>query len=182
MAIRKIRLTESQLTRLIGRIVEETEKEMDSEITKKDDEREDNKMFRHEEDAAIKKIAEFLKSEVLPDLSPRQINKLKEKVGNAETVSENIYEEDDEDLSSRKASRREKMMMRGGLGMSAVGAVAALGEFMGYSEFETTTMIHDINHLAGLDRYTGPVTVAMVFAGLVMALRGRAKKYERTGK
>lgn len=180
MAIKKIRLTESELTRLVRRLVEEAEEkimndtefdfdnmddEMDDELTKQD---------------AIAKIAEFLKSEVLPDLSPRQMNKLKDKVEDAETVTENIYE-DDEDLSSRKASRREKMMMRGGLGMAAVGAVAALGEFMGYSEFETTSMIHDINHMAGLERYTGPVTVAMVFAGLAMALYGLDKRVRRTG-
>jgi hypothetical protein len=166
MAIKKIRLTESELTRLVRRLVEESEEkimndtefdfdnmddEMDDELTKQD---------------AIAKIAEFLKSEVLPDLSPRQMNKLKDKV---------------EDLSSRKASRREKMLMRGGLGMAAVGAVAALGEFMGYSEFETTAMIHDINHMAGLERYTGPVTVAMVFAGLAMALYGLDKRVRRTG-
>jgi hypothetical protein len=180
MAIKKIRLTESELTRLVRRLVEESEEkimndtefdfdnmddEMDDELTKQD---------------AIAKIAEFLKSEVLPDLSPRQMNKLKDKVEDAETVTENIYE-DDEDLSSRKASRREKMLMRGGLGMAAVGAVAALGEFMGYSEFETTAMIHDINHMAGLERYTGPVTVAMVFAGLAMALYGLDKRVRRTG-
>ena len=180
MAIKKIRLTESELTRLVRRLVEEAEEkimndtefdfdnmddEMDDELTKQD---------------AIAKIAEFLKSEVLPDLSPRQMNKLKDKVEDAETVTENIYE-DDEDLSSRKASRREKMLMRGGLGMAAVGAVAALGEFMGYSEFETTAMIHDINHMAGLERYTGPVTVAMVFAGLAMALYGLDKRVRRTG-
>lgn len=180
MAIKKIRLTESELTRLVRRLVEESEEkimndtefdfdnmddEMDDELTKQD---------------AIAKIAEFLKSEVLPDLSPRQMNKLKDKVEDAETVTENIYE-DDEDLSSRKASRREKMLMRGGLGMAAVGAVAALGEFMGYSEFETTSMIHDINHMAGLERYTGPVTVAMVFAGLAMALYGLDKRVRRTG-
>lgn len=180
MAIKKIRLTESELTRLVRRLVEDAEEkmmndtefdfdnmddEMDDELTKQD---------------AIAKIAEFLKSEVLPDLSPRQMNKLKDKVEDAETVTENIYE-DDEDLSSRKASRREKMLMRGGLGMAAVGAVAALGEFMGYSEFETTAMIHDINHMAGLERYTGPVTVAMVFAGLAMALYGLDRRVRRTG-
>ena len=180
MAIKKIRLTESELTRLVRRLVEDAEEKMmndtESEFDNMGDEM-DDELTKQD---AIAKIAEFLKSEVLPDLSPRQMNKLKDKVEDAETVTENIYE-DDEDLSSRKASRREKMLMRGGLGMAAVGAVAALGEFMGYSEFETTSMIHDINHMAGLERYTGPVTVAMVFAGLAMALYGLDKRVRRTG-
>lgn len=180
MAIKKIRLTESELTRLVRRLVEEAEEKMmndtEFDFNNMDDEM-DDELTKQD---AIAKIAEFLKSEVLPDLSPRQMNKLKDKVEDAETVTENIYE-DDEDLSSRKASRREKMLMRGGLGMAAVGAVAALGEFMGYSEFETTSMIHDINHMAGLERYTGPVTVAMVFAGLAMALYGLDKRVRRTG-
>ena len=180
MAIKKIRLTESELTRLVRRLVEDAEEKMmndtESEFDNMGDEM-DDELTKQD---AIAKIAEFLKSEVLPDLSPRQMNKLKDKVEDAETVTENIYE-DDEDLSSRKASRREKMMMRGGLGMAAVGAVAALGEFMGYSEFETTSMIHDINHMAGLERYTGPVTVAMVFAGLAMALYGLDRRVRRTG-
>ena len=180
MAIKKIRLTESELTRLVSRLVEEAEEKMMNDTEFDFDEMDDEMDDELTKQDAIAKIAEFLKSEVLPDLSPRQMNKLKDKVEDAETVTENIYE-DEEDLSSRKASRREKMLMRGGLGMAAVGAVAALGEFMGYSEFETTSMIHDINHMAGLERYTGPVTVAMVFAGLAMALYGLDKRVRRTG-
>lgn len=208
MATRRIRLTESELTNLIRRIVEDTEEmnefypttpeERDevyntpifkgSKIYPKTPEEIDNieiddidmgdDMSKQE---AIKKIAEFLQDEVLTDLSPREIKTLERKVDKSDSnVSENIYE-DDEDLSSRKASRREKMMMRGGLGIAATGAVLALGEFMGYSEFETTSMLHDLNHMAGLERYTGPVTVAMVFAGLALALKGLDSRYRRTG-
>jgi hypothetical protein len=35
--------------------------------------------------------------------------------------------------------------------------------------------------MAGLERYTGPVTVAMVFAGLALALKGLDSRYRRTG-
>ena len=177
MAMKKIRLTESELTRLVRRIVEDTERMDDIEI---DNIEMDDDMSKQE---AIRKIAEFLKDEVLDDLSPREIKTLERKVEQGEDkIQENIYEDDeDEDLSSRKASRREKMMMRGGLGMAATGAVLALGEFMGYSEFETTAMLHDLNQMAGLERYTGPVTVAMVFAGLALALKGLDSRYRRTG-
>ena len=73
------------------------------------------------------------------------------------------------------------MKIRGGLGMAATGAVLSLGEFMGYSESEITSMLHDFNSMAGLERYTGPVTVAMVFAGLALALKGLDSRYRRTG-
>ena len=170
----ELKLTESELTNLIRRIVEETEK-MDDFETEQDDE-----MTKQD---AIDAIAEFLQNEVLPELSDREINSLERKVERGEeNIQENIYEEDEEeDLSSRRASRREKMMMRGGLSMAATGAVLSLGEFMGYSEFETTSMLHDLNHMAGLGKYTGNVTVAMVFAGLALALKGLDNRYRRTG-
>jgi hypothetical protein len=178
MAIKKIRLTESQLTSLIKRIVEDTENDMGMEMRMDFNDEDDSDMTKQD---AIRKISEFLKDEVLSDLSSREINTLERKVEKSENnVSENIYE-DDEDLSSRRASRREKMMMRGGLGMSATGAVLSLGEFMGYSESQITSMLHDLNHMAGLERYTGPVTVAMVFAGLALALKGLDSRYRRTG-
>jgi len=170
MAMKKIRLTESELTRLVRRIVEDTERMGDIGM--------EDEMSKQE---AIRKIAEFLKDEVLDDLSPREIKTLERKVEQGEeNIQENIYEED-EDLSSRRASRREKMMMRGGLSMAATGAVLSLGEFMGYSEFEMTSMLHDINAMAGLGKYTGNVTVAMVFAGLALALKGLDNRYRRTG-
>ena len=98
--MKKIRLTESELTRLVRRIVEDTERVDDIEI---DDIEIQDEMSKQE---AIRKIAEFLKDEVLDDLSPREIKTLERKVEKSENnVSENIYE-DDEDLSSRKSSRR----------------------------------------------------------------------------
>ena len=175
MAIKRIRLTESELTNLIRRIVEDTEEINDFGMDQGDE------MGKQD---AIEAIADYLESEVLPELSPREIRTLERKVEQGEgDIQENIYEEDEEeDLSSRKASRREKMMMRGGLGMAGTGAVLALGEFMGYSEFEITSMLHDINSMAGLGKFTGPVTVYMVFAGLALALKGLDKRVRRIGK
>jgi hypothetical protein len=89
---------------------------------------------------------------------------------------------DEKSLKDRRANRKEKAMIGGGLGSMGAGMIASLGEFMGYSDSELTNFLHDLNHMAGLERYTGPVTVAMVFAGMVMALKGAANRYDRTGK
>lgn len=143
-----------------------------------DDESDYGKMSKEE---AIEKIADFISNE----LTDRQLMGLKMKL--KETTNRrgkrlNEDEEEIDDLKSRRAGRREKALMRGGLGLSAASAVAALGEFMGYSEFELTRMLHDLNHMAGLEQYTGPVTVAMVAAGLAMALKGLDMRIRRTGK
>ena len=230
-----VRLSESQLTDLIKKIVKENNRqnnlnEGEIHISKFDElgeEYEDDyeeidvesdyeKMSKEE---AIEKIADFISDELsykqlmslrmkLKESSNRRGRRLNESgvryrcvkgmcvedpdgthsdpsCGNrcdARVKSMNEDEEEMNDLESRRAGRREKAMIRGGLGLSAASAVAALGEFMGYSEFELTSMLHDLNHMAGLERYTGPVTVGMVAAGLAMALKGLDMRMRRTGK
>ena len=70
MATRTIRLTESELTSLIKRIVEDTENDMDNS---------DDKMTKKE---AIEKIADFLDSE----LTKRQKEKLEDKINDKTTL------------------------------------------------------------------------------------------------
>lgn len=195
-----IRLTERELTRLIKNIVLEEKRKKsiyEGELSRKG-EKQDIGMEMYEEDDfeeidfeetetdnemtkqdAIEKIAEFLKTEVLPEMSPAEKRSLKQKV---HSNNRPMGLDEDDDLESRRASRREKGLMRGGLALAGSSAVAALGEFMGYSEFDLTNMIHDINHMAGLENYTGPVTVAMVAAGLAMALKGLDMRMRRTGE
>jgi hypothetical protein len=179
---RKIRLTESEFHSLVKRLVMETKHHMDEE----DDDKDDNKMSKEE---AIEKIADFFKKEVFPKVrkeEPELLAKIKKKIQNHE-MKENYLreaEEDDDKNSSkdRKANRREKGMIYGGLGTMGAGMIASLGEFMGYSDFEMTGFLHDLNQMAGLGKYTGNVTVGMVFAGLALALKGVANRYNRTGK
>ena len=190
---RKIRLTETQFHQMIARIVKETKHEYDEEIIEDNDfeEVDDFEEMDQESDFgkmtkedAIERIADFLKSEVLSELSPKEISMLKQKLHKTGSNMETMNEEDEEldDFKSRRASRREKGMMRGGLAMAGTSAVALLGEFMGYSEFELTNMLHDINHMAGLGRYTGPVGVGLVALGLAAALKGLDMRMRRTGK
>ena len=147
-----------------------------------------NKDKQQREDA-IEKIADFFKKEVFPKVrkkEPELLSKIKKKVRSQEMKESFLREaekdDDEKSLKDRKANRKEKAMIGGGLGTMGAGMIASLGEFMGYSDFEMTSFLHDLNHMAGLERYTGPITVAMVFAGLGMALKGVANRYDRTGK
>jgi hypothetical protein len=127
---------------------------------------------------AIKKIADYLKSE----LTKNEEQKLKNKLDESRRYGRRLYEDEDKDLSSRRSGSLGKSIKRGGLALTATGAVAALGSIMGYSEGKLTSLIHDITASAGLGEYTGPVTYAMIAAGLAIALYGRSMEYKKTGK
>lgn len=201
-----IRLSERELTKLIKNIVLEEKRNRnlyEGELTRKGD-TQDLGMEMFEEDDfeevdfeetessenmsqqdKVRKIADFLQDEVLSELSPRELSHLKREVSKSKMggMSGEMSEEDEmDDLKSRRRGRLEKGLMRGGLGMSGVGALTALGEIMGYSEFDLTNMLHDINSMAGLGKYTGPATFGLVFAGLALALKGLDMRMKRTGK
>jgi hypothetical protein len=174
---KEIRLTESAFHSLIRRLVIETKEKMDEEDSDNDDMGNgSNDSKKTKEEKAIKKIADYLKSK----LTPTKKEKLKNKLDESRRYGRRLYE--DEDLSSRRSGSLGKTIKRGGLALSTTGAVAALGSIMGYSESELTSMIHDITASAGLGNYTGPVTYAMIAAGLAMALYGRNMEYKKTGK
>ena len=173
---RKIRLTESEFHSLIRRIVIETKETMDDEDSDYDDMGDESDYSKMSKEMAVKKISTYLKRR----LSKNQEEKLKDKLDESRRYGRYLYE--DEDLSSRKSGSLGKSIKRGGLALSATGAVAALGSIMGYSEGKLTSLIHDITANAGLGEYTGPVTYAMIAAGLAMALYGRKMEYEKTGK
>lgn len=174
MATRTIRLTESELTRLIKRIVEDTE----SEIDDLDNESSDGEMTPKE---AIQKIADFLDSK----LTPRKKDKLEDKIYDKRMDESRIrrfersLREGDKDLSSRRGNFKDNLKIVSGIGITAAGAVAALGNIMGYAGQELTAVLHDITQQAGLEQYTGPVTYAMVAAGIALLLKGASDKYDR---
>jgi hypothetical protein len=175
---RKIRLTESEFHSLIRRIVIETKETMDDDDSDHDDMGDESDYSKMSKEMAVKKISTYLKRR----LSKNQEEKLKDKLDESRRYGRYLYEDEDKDLSSRKSGSLGKSIKRGGLALSATGAVAALGSIMGYSEGKLTSLIHDITANAGLGEYTGPVTYAMIAAGLAMALYGRKMEYEKTGK
>ena len=84
-----------------------------------------------------------------------------------------------EDKKDRFSSFKEKAMIGGGFGTMLTGMITALGEFTGWSESDLTMKIHEFVEQFGAGPYSGPITIAMVFAGLVIALRGISKRYDR---
>lgn len=172
MATRKVILTERELTSLIKRIIRETE-EMDME-------NEGGEMSKKE---VVGAISDFFKQEVLPELSSSEKRKLKMKVDGSSSKSLGERElEEDEDIKDRMSNFKEKLMMRGGAAMTAAGILGYIGSVMGWSEFETTTKIHEFVEQFGAGNYAGPITVAMIAAGLTLAFKGRSDSYRRTGK
>jgi len=180
---RKIRLTESAFHSLIRRLVIETKEKMDDEDSDHEDmDNESDYSKKAKEEKAIKKIADYLKSELTQTEKEKLKNKIQDKIEESRRrYGRYLNEEDDEDknLSSRKSDRKEKIVIGSGAAISATGAVAALGSIMGYAGQELTSMIHDITSQAGLGNFTGPVTYAMIAAGIALLFKGLDMKHRR---
>jgi hypothetical protein len=192
-----VRLSESDLMRIVKRVIKEDMGGMDDvhprfgnlnlsdynsdELLGMDDEQELSK------GDVIELISDFFNQEILPELSPREQNILQRKVDSSDAgnIAERYLRENEESprsMGGRNAGFGEKAMMGGGAGLALTGAISALGEFTGWSEFELTTKIHDFVEMAGMGNYSGPISLAMVAAGLALAFKGRAMKYNRTGR
>ena len=181
---RKIRLTESELTTLIKRMVEQAQDDMSMEHMEGHgmEYMEDDDMGYDDEEELSKPevvdiISDFFKSEVLPELAPEERSKLKRMARKATPEMTEAYL--NEDLKDRFKSFKEKAMIGGGLGTMVTGMITALGEFTGWSEHELTIKIHDFVESFGAGQYSGPITVAMVFAGLALALKGYSDRANR---
>jgi hypothetical protein len=125
----------------------------------------------------VELIAKYFKTQILPELEPEEKAELKQMARKA--TPEMTEEYLNEDLRDRFKSFKEKAMIGGGLATMVTGMITSLGEFTGYSESELTMRIHDFVEGFGAGRYSGPITVAMVFAGITMALKGYADRGNR---
>jgi hypothetical protein len=169
---KKIKLTESEFHSLIKRLVIETQEEMNmSDDMRMSDDKETNYDPR-----VIRRIARFFKQK-LRRLDDEEIEDLQDMVLNPET--ENLAEMFlREDISDRMKSFKEKAMMRGGVGMMGAGMLGMISQAMGYTDAgELMTQVHDYVDMMG----GGPVSTAVLIAGLVMALKGAANRSERLG-
>ena len=173
---RKIRLTESEFHSLVRRLVKETQEEMNTEMSEMDsfenEENEENDGMSKEE--TVHAVANFFKRK-LRRLDSDEIENLEDMVINQKTegLTEMFLRED---ISDRMKSFKEKAMMRGGIGMMGAGMLGMISQAMGYTDAgELMVQLHDyVDKMGG-----GPVSTAVLIAGLVMALKGAADRSER---
>ena len=203
---RVIRLTESDFTRLIKKIVKESMKDEETMTNDSfrfnyndrhndfdfeeeidffdDDDRREEFDFEEESDFGkmskedtVHAVAKFFKRK-LRRLDDDEISDLQDMVVNSET--ENLAEMFlREDISDRRKSFKEKAMMGGGIGMMGAGMLGMISQAMGYTDAGDLMMqVHDfVDKMGG-----GPVSTGVLIAGLVMALKGAANRSERLGR
>lgn len=187
-----IRLSERDLTKLIKRMI----KEMEDPSTFEDADRNyEEKMSVNDVANIFSEVSSFPKSAVselkkivnneIADLTPEEKEELKSLVNQG--MSGEMMEEDD-DLSSRKSSpsrksslesRKEKAMMRGGVGMMGSGLLGLISQGMGYTDHgDTFVAIHDyVEKMGG-----APVSALALIGGIIIALKGMADRDLRTNR
>lgn len=187
-----IRLSERDLTKLIKRMI----KEMEDPSTFEDADRNyEEKMSVNDVANIFSEVSSLPKSAVselkkivnneIADLTPEEKEELKSLVNQG--MSGEMMEEDD-DLSSRKSSpsrksslesRKEKAMMRGGVGMMGSGLLGLISQGMGYTDQgDTFVAIHDyVEKMGG-----APVSALALIGGIIIALKGMADRDLRTNR
>lgn len=176
-----IRLSERDLTKLIKRMI----KEMEDPSTFEDADRNyEEKMSVNDVANIFSEVSSLPKSAVselkkivnneIADLTPEEKEELKSLVNQG--MSGEMMEEDD--LSSRK-SRKEKAMMRGGVGMMGSGLLGLISQGMGYTDYgDTWVAIHDyVEKMGG-----APVSALTLIGGIIIALKGMADRDLRTNR
>lgn len=175
---RKIRLTESEFHSLVKRLVRETEEEI--KFSKMEDYTDEDygsnipDYMPEENDydpETVRAVANFFKKK-LRRLDQDEIEDLQDMVVNPETedLAEMFLRED---ISDRKKSFKGKAMIRGGIGMMGAGMLGMISHAMGYTDAgDLMIAVHDhVEKMGG-----GPVSAAVLVAGLVMALKGMATR------
>lgn len=128
-------------------------------------------------DEMIKKIAEFLKSNVLADITAKEESILKQLANSvAPEINENYL---NEGLRDRMSKFKERAMIGGGLSTLATGFVGFVSQVTGWSQSEIMTGLHEYFQSFGQGQNTGPITVAMIAAGLALALKGYSDRANR---
>jgi hypothetical protein len=87
------------------------------------------------------------------------------------------YIREDEEMGRKRPSFSSRMMKAGGGVMSVAGLMGFIGNSMGWSEFQTTQKLHELTELLNTSNYAGPISVAMIAAGIGLVLAGNAKSY-----
>jgi hypothetical protein len=212
MATRRIRLTESELTNLIRRIVEDTENvdNMGMEPMMDEPKREGKGMSWIM--SAAREVADMFKSEVLPNLSDEEVKGLERMASrfDAKDALRNLKmyvntEEGEKALSKAEEMMDDSLVMTegvltegisnrvikalsrlgvfAGLGMLGGGFMAFVSEIPGYIDSEFLTAVNQmVEDRYGCGNFCGPLSVLVMILGIAMALGSRAMRYRRTGE
>jgi DNA-directed RNA polymerase subunit F len=177
-----IRLSESDLTKLIKRMIKEIEdpssfEDADRNYKKKLSVNDVAKIFSEVSSlpkSAVSELKKIVNNEIA-DLTPKEKEELKS------LVDQGMYGEmmEKDDLSSRKSRFREKAMMRGGVGMMGSGLLGLISQGMGYTDYgDTWVAIHDyVEKMGG-----APVSALALIGGIIIAIKGMADRDLRTNR
>ncbi len=199
MKKRTVRLTESELTRLIKRIVEDTERgamEMERPMTRR-------KGFSIMD--AVQKAAEIFERDFADNLDEETMSELESKTsrinldraisklernsedelsGRVEMASEKINDMlgdiSESFLSEGKFDRIKSIIARanifGGLGVIGAAGTAFVSMLPGYVDFEFLLRVHEMVETTGCSRYCGPLSFFIACLGVAMFFHGMSRK------
>jgi hypothetical protein len=127
----------------------------------------------------IEKIAQFFKTEVLSNITPKEKSILAQV---ADIVAPEINEHYlNEGLRDRMSKFKERAMIGTGLSATAVGFVGMVSQVTGWSESEIMTALHDYFQDFGFNAKTAGLSLGLMVAGLTVALKGYSDRGNRLG-
>lgn len=174
---RKIRLTESEFRRLVKRLVRETEEKMgEDEVMDKIEDKVSKATKNMSSDeimdaiSGLEKLQKKLDRKGMLDMSVSEISD--------EHGLNELSEEDDNDLESRKFRRNKRMKVGAGVATSLAGLLGLASQGMGYLDVgDTFTYIHDLVKSIG-GEYAPLMSLGTLFGGLIYALKNAAEEKE----
>ena len=199
MRKRTVRLTESELTRLIKRIVEDTERgamEMERPMTRR-------KGFSIMD--AVQKAAEIFERDFADNLDDETMSELERKTAriNVDRAVSKLENSSEEELTSREEMASEKIddmlgdisesflsegkfdriksiiaraNIFGGLGVIGAAGTAFVSMLPGYVDFEFLLRVHEMVETTGCSRYCGPLSFFIACLGVAMFFHGMVRK------
>ncbi len=199
MKKRTVRLTESELTRLIKRIVEDTEKgamEMERPMTRR-------KGFSIMD--AVQKAAEIFERDFADNLDEETMSELESKTSriNLDRAISKLERNSEDELSGREEMASEKINdmlgdisesflsegkfdriksiiaranIFGGLGVIGAAGTAFVSMLPGYVDFEFLLRVHEMVETTGCSRYCGPLSFFIACLGVAMFFHGMSRK------
>jgi hypothetical protein len=199
MRKRTVRLTESELTRLIKRIVEDTEMgamEMERPMARR-------KGFSIMD--AVQKAAEIFERDFADNLDEETMSELESKTSriNVDRAISKLERNKEEELSGREEMASEKIddmlgdisesflsegkfdriksiiaraNIFGGLGIIGAAGTAFVSMLPGYVDFEFLLRVHEMVETTGCTRYCGPLSFFIACLGVAMFFHGMSRK------